>query len=85
MTPWTEVLAYALTVVLGIITNFCVAAYYAGKYKERVERLTGEVLRYEGKVEAQNEEINRLDNKLGMILSALTGKVNGVNLREEGH
>lgn len=85
MTPWTEVLAYALTVMLGIITNFCIAAYYAGKYKERVERLTVEVLRYEGKVEAQNDEISRLDHKLGMILSALTGRVNGVNLRGEEH
>lgn len=85
MTPWTQVLMYAGTVVLGIVTNFCVAAYYAGKYKERVERLTAEVLRYEDKVDEQDHAIARLDSQLGRVMSALTGKVNGVTLRGEEH
>lgn len=73
---------YAMTVVLGIVTNFCVAAYYAGKYKERVERLTAEVLRYEDKVDDQDKEIRKLDARLKEVLSAITGKVNGNSIRE---
>lgn len=73
---------YAMTVVLGIVTNFCVAAYYAGKYKERVERLTAEVLRYEDKVDEQDKEISKLDARLKEVLSAITGKVNGNTIRE---
>lgn len=78
MGTWGEVLAYAGTVVLGIITNFCVAAYYAGKYKERVERLTAEVLRYEDKVDELEKQV-ATDRR---ILAAFTGQSNGYT-REE--
>lgn len=78
MGTWGEVLAYAGTVVLGIITNFCVAAYYAGKYKERVERLTFEVRGYE----KDNHELNTRIQKLERQFAAFTGHSNGYT-REE--
>jgi hypothetical protein len=66
--PWAEILVYFGTLAIGIVTNFLIAAYYAGKYKERVERLTEEVNRYEDRVE-----------KMERALSALSGTANGVN------
>lgn len=73
MSAWLEVLVYLVTVLLGIFTNFLIAAWYAGKYKERVDKLTGEVLIFKDKVDA-------LERKF----AALTGQANGMDFRKEG-
>lgn len=82
MGTWGALLAYVGTVLFGIATNFCIAAYYAGKYKERVERLTAEVQGYEKELAVQAKEISRLDSRTKEIVAAITGKLNGNTIRE---
>lgn len=74
MTPWTEALLFASTVVLGIVTNFFIASFYAGKYKERVERLTKEINNYESRLQ-----------RLEQAFSALTGQAGGITYRQRGN
>jgi len=73
MTAWQEILIYAGTVVFGIATNFIVAAFFAGRYKERVDRLTSEVTRYEEKTEKYLGRLEHVERKI----AALTGRANG--------
>jgi hypothetical protein len=70
MTPWLEVLSYFLVAAAGILANFFFISWKAGRYIERVERLTGEVERYELRVES-------LERKF----AAVTGKANGDTFR----
>jgi hypothetical protein len=74
VTPWNEVLAYAGSVLLGIITNFFIASFYAGRYKERVERLTKEINNYESRLQ-----------KLEQAFSAFTGQAGGITYRQRGN
>ena len=95
---WMEVVRFFAIVLSGILTNFLIASYYAGKYKERVDRLTAEVNRYEDKVEEmgkkiQEQEIKFLNQQMatfkelagyGRMIAAITGKANGTTFRAEG-
>jgi hypothetical protein len=80
LSPWQGILIYAGTVVFGILTNFGIAAYYAGKYVERVERLTNEVRSYEGELEETTRRISKLERQF----SAYTGIVNGADFGAKG-
>lgn len=71
MSAWTEVIVYVGTVLLGILTNFLIASFYAGRYKERVERLTKEINNYEAR-------LSTLENKF----SAFTGQAGGIDYRK---
>jgi hypothetical protein len=67
-------------VIMGVVLNYFImapslkrkVAEQTGAYRERVNRLTAEVNRYEDKVD-----------KLERMVAAFTGQANGMNFREE--
>lgn len=79
-TAWLEVIFYVLTTAVGVFVNYLLVTARVKRkldeqsavYRDRVDRLTGEVNRYEDKVEA-------LERKF----AALTGQANGF-YRKEG-
>lgn len=71
MNAWLEVSIYIGTVLLGVLTNFLIASFYAGRYKERVERLTKEINNYEMRLA-----------KLEQQFAAVTGQAGGINYRK---
>jgi len=99
MDKWTGIVSLFVTALITIITNFCVATWYASKYIERVERLTAEVNRYQAKVEKQeqliqDQKVDFLKQQLetykelasyGKMIAAMTGKANGVSFRQGEH
>jgi hypothetical protein len=74
VTAWQTLLTYGTSVLFGIITNFFIAAFYAGRYKERVERLTKEINNYESRLQ-----------RLEQAFSALTGQAGGITYRQRGN
>lgn len=96
MSPWQIVLAWIGTVITVLLTNFLVAVFYAGKYRERVERLTSEMNRYQDKADRAETRMNQQEKDFltkqieiykelaayGKMIAAFTGRANGINFRK---
>jgi len=50
----------------GILANFFFVSWKAGKYIERVERLTNEVERYQDKVDSLQIHVGKIRGRLKM-------------------
>lgn len=85
-TAWLEIVLYVVTTVVGVWVNYLLVTSrvkqrleeQSAVYRDRVDRLTWEVNRYEQKVEDLSKDIGTL----GRAVAAISGKANGTTYHE---